>query len=225
MNILKDWSKFEKTLLFGNIIVVSTIGIFFKADLLTTACSIIGINTALLLAKGKNLGQLMGILITLLYSILSFKNKYYGEVLIYVFLMLPMFVVGTFSWIKHQNKKTNSVEINNIKAKEWIIVSIIFIGVFIGIYYVLKAFNTNELIVSTASVLASLFAVYLQVRRSKYSFSFYIVNDIILFILWGTPVFKGNYTLIPMLLNPVFNFINDLYGFYYWRKTEKIQKN
>lgn len=225
MNILKDWSKFEKTLLFGNIIVVSTIGIFFKADLLTTACSIIGINTALLLAKGKNLGQLLGILITLLYSILSFKNKYYGEVLIYVFLMLPMFVVGTFSWIKHQNKKTNSVEINNIKAKEWIIVSIIFIGVFIGIYYVLKAFNTNELIVSTASVLASLFAVYLQVRRSKYSFSFYIVNDIILFILWGTPVFKGNYTLIPMLLNPVFNFINDLYGFYYWRKTEKIQKN
>ena len=225
MKILKDWSKFEKTLLFGNIIVVSTIGIIFKADLLTTACSIIGINTALLLAKGKNLGQLMGILITLLYSILSFKNKYYGEVLIYVFLMLPMFVVGTFSWIKHQNKKTNSVEINNIKAKEWIIVSIIFIGVFIGIYYVLKAFNTNELIVSTASVLASLFAVYLQVRRSKYSFSFYIVNDIILFILWGTPVFKGNYTLIPMLLNPVFNFINDLYGFYYWRKTEKIQKN
>ena len=225
MNILKDWSKFEKTLLFGNIIVVSTIGIIFKADLLTTACSIIGITTALLLAKGKNLGQLMGILITLLYSILSFKNKYYGEVLIYVFLMLPMFVVGTFSWIKHQNKKTNSVEINNIKAKEWIIVSIIFIGVFIGIYYVLKAFNTNELIVSTASVLASLFAVYLQVRRSKYSFSFYIVNDIILFILWGTPVFKGNYTLIPMLLNPVFNFINDLYGFYYWRKTEKIQKN
>ena len=225
MNILKDWSKFEKTLLFGNIIVVSTVGIIFKADLLTTACSIIGINTALLLAKGKNLGQLLGILITLLYSILSFKNKYYGEVLIYVFLMLPMFVVGTFSWIKHQNKKTNSVEINNIKAKEWIIVSIVFIGVFIGIYYVLKAFNTNELIVSTASVLASLFAVYLQVRRSKYSFSFYIVNDIILFILWGTPVFKGNYTLIPMLLNPVFNFINDLYGFYYWRKTEKIQKN
>ena len=225
MNILKDWSKFEKTLLFGNIIVVSTIGIIFKADLLTTACSIIGITTALLLAKGKNLGQLMGILITLLYSIKKKKNKYYGEVLIYVFLMLPMFVVGTFSWIKHQNKKTNSVEINNIKAKEWIIVSIIFIGVFIGIYYVLKAFNTNELIVSTASVLASLFAVYLQVRRSKYSFSFYIVNDIILFILWGTPVFKGNYTLIPMLLNPVFNFINDLYGFYYWRKTEKIQKN
>ena len=84
MNILKDWSKFEKTLLFGNIIIVSTIGIIFKADLLTTACSIIGITTVLLLAKGKNLGQLLGILITLLYSILSFKNKYYGEVLIYV---------------------------------------------------------------------------------------------------------------------------------------------
>ena len=225
MKLLKDWTNFEKLLLFGSVVIVSVVGLCFKSDLLTVSCSIVGIITALLLAKGKNLGQVFGLLITILYSIVSFKNKYYGEVLIYALVMLPMYIIGIFTWINHKNEKTNSVEINSIKKKEWVIVSIVFALVFVGIYYLLKAFNTNELVVSTISVLASLFAVYLQVRRSKYSFSFYMVNDIILMFLWGIPVIRGSYILFPMLLNPIINFINDMYGFYNWKKTEKIQNN
>lgn len=225
MKILKDWTNFEKLLLFGSIIIVTITGLCFKSDLLTITCSIVGIITVLLLAKGKNLGQVFGLLITILYSIVSFKNKYYGEVLIYALLMFPMFVIGIFSWIKHKNEKTNSVEINSIKKNEWIIISFAFAGIFVGIYYLLKSFNTSELFVSTISVLASLFAVYLQIRRSKYSFSFYILNDIILIFLWGIPVVRGSYMLFPMLLNPTINLINDIYGFYNWKKTEKIQKN
>ena len=224
MKLFKDWTNFEKLLLFGSIIIVGIVGIIFKSDLLTILCSIVGIVTALLLAKGKNLGQIFGLIITILYSIVSFKNKYYGEVLIYALLMFPMYIIGIVTWINHKNEKTNSVEINSIKKKEWIIVSFIFVFIFVGIYYLLKAFNTSELIVSTISVLASLFAVYLQIRRSKYSFSFYIVNDIILMFLWGIPVIKGNYILFPMLLNPTINLINDIYGFYNWKQIEKIQK-
>ena len=225
MKLLKDWTNFEKLLLFGSVVIVSVVGLCFKSDLLTVSCSIVGIITALLLANGKNLGQVFGLLITILYSIVSFKNKYYGEVLIYALVMLPMYIIGIFTWINHKNEKTNSVEINSIEKKEWGIVSIVFALVFVGIYYLLKAFNTNELVVSTISVLASLFAVYLQIRRSKYSFSFYMVNDIILMFLWGIPVIRGSYILFPMLLNPIINFINDMYGFYNWKKTEKIQNN
>lgn len=139
-------------------------------------------------------------------------------------IMLPMYIIGIFSWIKHKNKETDSVEVNRISKKEWIIVAIIFSVIFVGIYYVLKSFNTNELIVSTISVLASLFACYLQIRRSRFSFGFYMVNDIILMILWGIPVITGSLILLPMLLNPTINFINDSYGFYNWKKLEKKQK-
>ncbi len=221
--MLTDWTKMEKILLFGSIILVSAIGIIFKSDILTTVCSIVGIITALLLAKGKNMGQIFGIFITILYSIVSFKNKFFGEVIIYIFLMFPMYIIGIISWIKHQNKNTNSVEVNKISNTEWIFVSIIFIFLFIGIYYLLKTFNTNELLISTISVIASLFAVYLQIRRSRFSFSFYIVNDIILILLWGIPVIQGTLILLPMFFNPVINLINDSYGFYNWKKLEKIQ--
>ena len=179
--------------------------------------------TALLLAKGKNLGQVFGIVITILYSIVSFNNKFYGEVIIYLFMMFPMYIIGIISWFRHKNKETDSVEVNKISKKEWIIVAIVFVAVFVGIYYLLKAFNTNELVVSTISVLASLFAIYLQSRRSRFSFSFYMINDIILMVLWGIPVISGNLILLPMVFNPIINFINDSYGFYNWKKLENQQ--
>ena len=224
-NILKNWTKLENSLLFGSIIIVSLIGIIYKSDLLTMSCSIVGIITALLLAKGKNLGQFFGVLITLLYSVVSFKNKFYGEVIIYIFLMLPMYIVGIISWIKHQNKATNSVEINKITNREWIIIFIVTVIIFIAVYFLLKIFNTSEILVSTFSVIASLFAVYLQIRRSRFSFYFYVINDLILIILWGIPVVKGNFLLLPMLFNPIINLINDSYGIINWRNLEKIQKN
>lgn len=139
-------------------------------------------------------------------------------------MMFPMYIIGIVSWFKHKNKETDSVEVNKISKKEWIIVAIVFVAVFVGIYYLLKAFNTNELVVSTISVLASLFAIYLQIRRSRFSFSFYMINDIILMVLWGIPVISGNLLLLPMVLNPIINFINDSYGFYNWKKLEKEQR-
>ena len=225
MKLFKEWTKFEKTLSLGSIFVIILVGIIFKSDLLTTSCSVVGVITAFLHAKGKNLGQVFGLIITFLYSIVSYKNKYYGEVLIYVVMMLPMYVLGIITWAKHKNTKTNSVEVNTIKKKEWITILFLSIFIYIGIYYLLKQFNTNELLISTTSVLMSLLAMYFQVRRSKHSFSFYLINDIILMMLWGIPVIKGNLLLFPMFINPIINFISDIYGLYNWKRMEKIQKH
>ena len=223
MKLFKNWTKFEKVLLILSIVLVSTIGIVFKSDLITTICSLVGITTALLLAKGKPLGQVFGLFIVLLYSIVSYKNKFYGEVIIYLVIMLPMYILGIISWLKHQNKKTNSVDIEKVSKKEWILVCLISIACFIGIYFLLKLFNTNELFISSLSVIDSLFAVYLQIRRSKFSFYFYVVNDLVLIVLWGIPCLIGNVMLIPMLLNPIINLVNDIYGIINWQKIEIIQ--
>ena len=222
--IFKDWTIFEKILLIGSILIVSLTGIIFKSEWLTTTCSIVGIITALLLAKGISLGQVFGLLIVILYSIVSFNNKFYGEVIIYLLIMLPMYIMGIISWIKHQNKETNSVEVNKIAKKEWIIVALISILCFIGTYLILKSFNTNQLFISSLSVLDSLFAIYLQIRRSKYSFYFYVINDLVLILFWGIPCITGSVVLIPMLMNPIINLINDIYGVINWKKLEKIQE-
>ena len=222
--LFKNWSILELLLLILSPIVVILMAIIFKSDILTTITSIVGIMCALCLAKGLVIGQVLGILIVVLYSIVSFKNAYYGEMIIYLFIMLPMYVWGIFEWLKHKSKETESVEVNSIKLKEWIIVGFCSVVVFIVFYFILKTLNTSQLFVSTLSVIDNIFAVYLLARRSKYGFVSYIVNDLLLMILWGVPVFAGNLLLLPMFFNPVVNFINDTYGVINWTKIQKAQK-
>jgi len=219
--LFKDWTKFEIFLLLSSIAIIIFLGVFCKSTILTIICSITGILCALMQAKGKIMSQFIGLVLVVLYSILSFENKYYGEVLIYIFIMLPLFVSGIISWIKNVDKETNIVNENELLKKEWIILTTISIILFIGLYYLLKYFNTSQLFVSTLSMVTSLFATYLVARRSKYGFLFYIGNDIILFILWGMPVIYGQLILIPMLISPLIYFINDSYGWISWNRRAK----
>lgn len=219
--IFKDWTKFELVLLFGSLLIVTVTGVLCNSTVLTIICSITGILCALTQAKGKIISQFIGLVLVVLYSILSFQNKFYGEVLIYIFIMLPLFVSGIVSWIRNLNKETKIVNENELTKKEWIVLAIISLVLFVGLYYLLKYFNTSQLFISTLSMVTSLFATYLVARRSKYGFLFYIGNDIILFILWGLPVIKGDLVLIPMLVNPIINFINDSYGWNSWNKRNK----
>ena len=219
----KEWTKFEKILLFGSMLTIVIVGIIFKSDLLTLSCSLIWALTALLIAKGNNLCRLFGILADTLYSILSFNNQFYGEVLVHV-IFLVMDIIWIISWIRHKNIETNFVKINHIKRKEWMIAAILFLFLFVWMYYLLKFFNTNELIISTISVVLTLYAVYFLIRRSKYSFVFYLFCDITLILLWGIYVFRGNVELVPILLNSIILFVNDSYAFFNWRKVEKLQK-
>ena len=164
--LFKDWSVFEMILLTTSPLIVLLVGIIFKNDVLTIMTSIVGIICALLLAKGLILGQFFGIAIVILYSIVSYKNGFYGEMLIYLIIMLPMYIWGIIEWLKHKNGETKSVEVNSIKWKEWLIVVLCSIVIFVGFYFLLKSLNTNELIVSTLSVVDNIFAIYLLARRS-----------------------------------------------------------
>ena len=152
--LFKDWTKFEISLLLTSIIVILFSGIVTKSNLLTVVCSITGILCALTQAKGKVISQFIGLLLVVLYSVLSFQNRYYGEVLIYIFIMLPLFIGGIISWIKNVNKETDTVNKNDLKRVEWIVLIIIAAITFVGLYYLLKLFNTSQLFVSTAFTVA-----------------------------------------------------------------------
>lgn len=220
----KEWNKFELCLVIVGIISSILIGLFFKSPIVTVAYSIVSIITAMLQAKGKIESQFFSIAVCLIYSYVSYTNRYFGEVIFYMLVMFPMAIGGIISWMSHKNEKTNTVEVNEIKLKEWILITIISIISFFVFYHLLKYFNTNELIISTFSMIDSFLALYLLVRRSKYSFMFYLINDITLIILWIMPVLNGELILIPMIIEPLILFISDCYGTFNWNKMEEAQE-
>lgn len=219
--VLKDWTRFEKILLVVSILLIGTSGIITKSEILTIIASFVGITCALMQAKGKAISQFMGVLEAILYSILSFQNQYYGEVIIYAVVVLPTYLFGIYSWVTHKNEDTDTVVAKVFTKKDWLLLLILNIVLFFLLYMLLQYFHTNALLVSTLSMLASLTATYLIVQRNKYSFLFFIINDIILLILWGIPVLQGDISLLPILIEPFLLLINDTYGWKNWNENEK----
>lgn len=133
--------------------------------------------------------------------------------------MFPMYIYGVFSWITHRNKETDTVKSNEIAKKEWGILAFSSAIGFAALYCVLKYFNTSQLMISSLSMITSLMATYLITRRSKYSFIFYIGNDIILILLWGIPILQGEFYLAPVLVENIVLLLNDSYGLKNWNEN------
>ena len=220
----EDWTTLEKCLLWAGIFFITLFSIIFASDHLTLFTSLAGVICALLQAKGKVISPLVGILEVILYSILSYQNHYYGEVLIDVFIVLPMYIYGVISWMTHKHKQTDTVEPNEISKKEWGILSLLSVVGFLVLYQVLKYFNTSQLMASSLSMITSLMVTYLMARRSHYGFLFYIGNDLILLLLWGSAVWQGDFSLLPILVEDFVMLMNDTYGLKNWSENQKKEE-
>lgn len=221
--MFKGWTKFEKVFLLLGTLIAIILTPLFKGTVIDLGYTLLYFWTALLLAKGKYSCYIIGIISTFFYAFVSYSNSYYGEVIIAMCCTLPLMIVGLINWIKNQDN-TNTVIIKELTKKELIIVLFSQAIMFIGYYYLLKIFNTNNLLVSTFSIVASIIATYLTARRSEYGFIGFIINDIILITLWVIPVISGNLNIIPVLLCPILLLINDIYGAYNWKKIKQKQK-
>ena len=90
-------------------------------------------------------------------------------------------------------------------------------------YFILKYFNTANLIPSTFSVSTSFLAAYLTFRRSPYFALAYASNDIVLIILWVLASLNDISYISVVICFAVF-LVNDLYGFISWLKMMKRQE-
>lgn len=219
-----DWNLFEKMYLIIGISLAILSSIIFHGTAIDSLYTITYLTTAILMSKGKVESYFVGIISVFFYGIVSYNQGYYGELLITIFLTFPIMIIGIVSWLRHQDKDDNIVIISFLSKKEITIAFTSQLILFWGYYYLLKLFNTDLLIISSLSVVASVLASYFEARRSEISLYCYIVNDLIIITLWSIPVINGNTALVSVLMGPILLLVNDIYGSYNWKRLKKIQK-
>jgi nicotinamide mononucleotide transporter PnuC len=222
--VFKGWTKFEVIFLIVSLCAITICFLFNKdKNIISLITSLLGVFVVLTGAKGLIVSPFINIFYNILYIIISLSQKYYGEVLIYVFLMMPLHITTIISWIKNKsNKNSNIVSINKLNKKEYMVLGLVTVLVTFMFYYILKLLNTNELMISTISLTASLVASYLMLRRSSNYAIAFVINDVILITLWGIACFN-DIALLPMVVTFMVFFVNDIYGFISWKKREKEQ--
>ncbi len=207
------------------LLICVSFAIFDKENYLTLTASLIGVTSLIFNAKGNPFGQVLMVIFSVLYGIISYSFAYYGEMITYLGMTAPMAVFALVSWLKNPYKGNKSeVEVNHIGKKEVAFMLILTAAVTAVFYFILAFFNTANLLFSTLSVTTSFIAVYLTFRRSAYFAVAYAANDIVLIILWSLAA-KTDVSYLSVIICFAMFLINDLYGFISWKRMAKRQKN
>lgn len=134
-----------------------------------------------------------------------------------------MAAFALISWLKNPyNGNKAEVKVNRLKKNEPIFMWLITAAITIIFYFILKAFDTKNIIPSTISVTTSFLAVYLTFRRSPFYAIGYAANDVVLIVLWTLAAFE-DLSYISVIVCFIAFLANDIYGFISWRKMEKRQ--
>lgn len=223
-NPIKTLTKREWSIWLGSIIIVLISNLATKDfDLLTLVAALTGVTSLIFAAKGNVWSQVLMILFSILYGIISFRFRYWGEMLTYLGMTLPMAVWSTITWIKNPSENNgNEVQIQSLSKKHIVALCISGIIVTAVYYYILKSFNTPNIIFSTISIITSFIAASLTMLRSSYYAVWYAVNDVVLIILWVLASLKDP-AYIPVVVNFSIFFMNDMYGFMSWKQRELEQ--
>ncbi len=226
-NALGYFSKSELVLWSSSLLfIIISFMLFDRENYLTLAASAVGATSLIFCAKGNPIGQILMIIFSVMYGIISYTFAYYGEMITYLGMTAPMAVFAFISWIKNPyNGNKSEVEINNLKKSEIIFMIFLALIVTLGFYFILDIFNTSNLILSTVSVTTSFIAVYLTFRRSEYYAIAYAANDVVLIFLWILAAFSDT-SYISVIICFIMFLVNDLYGFINWsRIRSRQQKN
>ncbi len=219
------FTKGELALWIGSVFLILTAFFLFdRESYLTLIASLIGVTSLIFAAKGNPVSQVLMIVFSILYGIISFSFAYYGEMITYLGMTLPMSVVALVAWLRHPYKgKKAEVQVNRIEKKDIVWMMLLTTAVTIVFYFILEAFDTANIVPSTISVTTSFLAVYLTFRRSPYYALAYAANDIVLIVLWVLASVEDMHYVSVVVCFVVF-MANDMYGFLSWRRMEKRQR-
>ncbi len=222
-NPLRDLTRFELILWLSSaaIITISFV-VSGGGDVLTIIASLIGVTALIFVAKGYVLGQVLTVVFAVFYGIISYFFTYYGEMITYLCMTAPIAIAATISWLKNPYKNSKEVTVSRVSAKTWLVLCVTAAAATAAFYFILGALGNANLLFSTISVTTSFLAASLTLLRSPYYAVFYSANDIVLIVLWVLAAMES-ISYLPMVICFVLFLVNDMYGFFNWRRMAKRQ--
>lgn len=219
---IKNLSLLEKVLWLSSLLIILvSFGLIGSDDWLTVIASLIGATALIFVGKGDAIGQLLIIIFSIIYAIISFQFHYYGEMITYLGMTAPSALIAMINWLKNPYTE-REVKVNQLTEKIWFILFLSSVGVTYLFYHILNLCGTSNMFFSTVSITTSFLASTLTILRSPFYAVAYAANDVVLIILW-TLATIDNMNYLPMVICFFIFLVNDVYGYINWQLMKRKQ--
>ena len=108
--------------------------IFNKGEYLTLIASLLGVTALIFTARGNAFGNLLMVVFCILYGFISWTFAYYGEMITYLGMTMPMSVFALISWLRNPyNGNRAEVRVSSVSKKET--VSMLVLSVIVTVVF------------------------------------------------------------------------------------------
>lgn len=219
---LTGWKKRE---IIGLAIVFSIIiinALIVKDSIIAVISAVCGILYSTIAGKGKVSCYFFGLMGACCYSWLSFDNKLWGNLILYMCYYFPMQVLGIFEWKKHLKQTTKEIVKIQMSTKQALQMAILaFVCCSIAIILI-KYFKGSSPFFDGITTVLSVFGMYLTVKRSIEQWIIWMIVNGLSTIMWLNLVLNGAKTYATLIMWFVY-FILAIYFYINWKKELKEQ--
>lgn len=222
-DMVKGWKPLEIVWLTAATAAILILSLVMRDTPMGIIAALTGTWCVILTGKGKVSNFLFGIVNVVLYAIISWQTKYYGEVMLNLLYYLPCSVLGLFVWSRHTSDSTGDVAKEQLSVKASLIIYPLTAAAVVAYGFILKALGGQMPFTDSISTVLSVVAQILCLKRLTEQWVMWIVVDAVSVVLWAVPVFTTGES-VAMLLMWIVYLINAVIMYINWRRDTAAAK-
>ena len=216
-NELYGWKKLEIFLICAALIVIICNTLILKDNIIAIISAICGILYTIIAGKGKISCYIFGVCGSVCYSILSWQNALWGNLLLYLCYYIPAQVWGFFSWGKNINKSSHAIFKRELKLRYKFLIVLVSIAGSVITAYILRYFNDSNPAVDGMTTFLSIIGMFLTVKRYIEQWIIWFIVNVFSLIMWINVVLGGVKAYSTLIMWSVY-VILAIYFYFEWRK-------
>ena len=217
---MTGWKKCEIFwLIFANAALLA-ISLYLGDSVIGIAASLTGVTCVILCGKGKMSTYLFGTVNVILYALVAWQAKYYGDVMLNLLYYFPTNILGWFVWKKNMDTKTQEVTKKRMTVKQDIIAAVLSAAGIIGYSFILKLLGGNLPVIDSMSTVLSVVAQILMIKRFTEQWIIWILVDAVSVIMWIAAFFNGTESIAVLLMWTIY-LVNAVIMFVKWYRDSR----
>ena len=193
--------------------------------------SLAGVCSTVFSANGRILTFLFGFIDVTIYGLMCLGGMKYGNAALHLLYFLPMQFVGFFQWKKRGAGSGEQVKARRLSPKWRLLVSLLFLAILTGLYFLLSALDKTEaarvvkwvVLADAFSTTCNLIGQYLLSTAYMDQWFFWIGVNISSVVMWVLTLRSdpGNSYALIYVIKYGFYLLNSLNGLRIWLKLSR----
>lgn len=199
-NELMGWEKWESIWLLTTCIIIIALSIYWEDSFMGILSALTGVICVVCTGKGKLSAYIFGFVNCVLYAIIAYKAKLYGETMLNILYYVPMQFVGFYTWKQHMNEDTKEVKKIHMEWNGRVIL-VIVIGVMTYVYGLLLDYLGDAMpFVDSFTTMSSIIAMIISVKMFAEQWWVWIAVNVFSIYMWWCDFKTGSDNVATLLM-------------------------